>query len=549
MSDIQNDAAAAKSRIGANGLEVFARVEGDSIWLKAIAGSADSRLSALVTKSKNIHWVKQGRAFMQDGVCPFCQTHVADDFDAELVRLLDTSYEQDIAALEDRERQYRVALTGLENDWARISREAFANDSLSLRAAYDGLTAALQANRLLMRGKLESPREPVTFASTDGLVETLRHALQQVNQRIDDFNRRISDRAAVEDDVRVGFWKRLKADNKDALVLFGDAKRGIDDAIQVLDSDISAAVERERVLRTQVRELAARSVGTLAAVGAINARLTRMGVSGFEIVKHADSDNLYRLARPGVGIGEYASLSEGEKTLISFLYFVELVSGAAAPDAATPLSRKIVVVDDPISSLSHNYVYDVATLIARELVRPGGGGARQVVVLTHSLFFYHELLKQLKDRHVDLRRVVKGTHSQVVPMGRADILSDYAAYWQILKDARRNFTHVVAVPNAMRCIFEHFFAFTDRREEFRLALEHLEGDDHRFTPLARYLNRESHADGINLTDFGEYDLDYFMNKFEAVFDKTGYPDHFARWMRSDEPEHADPARPHAAEGA
>jgi len=533
LSDIENDESGVKSKVSANGLEVFARVEADSIWSKTISGSTDSRLSGLVTERKNIHWVKQGRSFLKDATCPFCQVRVADDFEAELVRLLDTSYEQDVAVVEERERQYRVAQDALGEEWTRIRLEPFANESPLLNAAYDRLTAVLQANRLLMRTKLEAPRDPIRLTSTDAEVEALRLAIQQVNQRIAEFNGRISDRVAVEEEVRAGFWKRLKSDNKDALTLFEDAKRGIAEAIQELDTEMSTLTERERLLRARVRDLAARSVGTLAAVEAINARLAHMGVSGFEIVKHTDKDNLYRLARPGVGIGEYASLSEGEKTLISFLYFVELVSGSAAPDTSTPLSRKIVVVDDPISSLSHNYVYDIATLIARELVRPGGGGARQVVVLTHSLFFYHELLKHLKDKHVDLRRVVKSSHSQVVPMGRKDILSDYAAYWQILKDARRNLAHVVAVPNAMRCIFEHFFAFTERREEFRLALEQLEGDDHRFTPLARYLNRESHADGINLTDFGEYDLDYFMSKFEAVFNNTGYPDHFGRWMNSD----------------
>jgi len=102
-----------------------------------------------------------------------------------------------------------------------------------------------------------------------------------------------------------------------------------------------------------------KSVGTEKAVEAINKRLKRHGINDFTIAKKTGDGNLYCLERPGVGQEDYKSLSEGEKTVISFFYFIELVNGSADKDHHVPQNKKIVVIDDPISSLSNTFVYDV----------------------------------------------------------------------------------------------------------------------------------------------------------------------------------------------
>ena len=56
-------------------------------------------------------------------------------------------------------------------------------------------------------------------------------------------------------------------------------------------------------------------------------------------------------------------MSEGEKTIISFLYFLELCKGKESKDEA--IAEKIVVIDDPISSLSHIYIFNIAHLIRK----------------------------------------------------------------------------------------------------------------------------------------------------------------------------------------
>jgi len=71
-------------------------------------------------------------------------------------------------------------------------------------------------------------------------------------------------------------------------------------------------------------------------------------------------------------------LSEGEKTAISVCYF--LISVRANPEA---ISEKIVVVDDPVTSLDSTNIYNAFAILRTHLK-----DVKQLMVLTHSLVFF-----------------------------------------------------------------------------------------------------------------------------------------------------------------
>ncbi|HDZ3704767.1 TPA: AAA family ATPase, partial [Vibrio cholerae] len=120
-----------------------------------------------------------------------------------------------------------------------------------------------------------------------------------------------------------------------------------------------------------------------------------IGLEGFEIKKKPGESSHYYLCRGFASRGHdvYKSLSEGEKTLITYLYFLELCQGSVNSDSPTPKNKKIIVVDDPISSLSHNYIYEIGALTHKRLIR--GYKYAQVILLTHSLYYLHEIMKYL----------------------------------------------------------------------------------------------------------------------------------------------------------
>ena len=78
--------------------------------------------------------------------------------------------------------------------------------------------------------------------------------------------------------------------------------------------------------------------------------------------------------------------------LISFLYFIGTCTGRPAADA--PEKKKIIVIDDPISSLSHIHVFNVSCLLREKFIDKvkGKHPFEQVFILTHSLYFFYEVV-------------------------------------------------------------------------------------------------------------------------------------------------------------
>lgn len=88
------------------------------------------------------------------------------------------------------------------------------------------------------------------------------------------------------------------------------------------------------------------------------------------------------------------TLSEGEKTFITFLYFFHLTSGSFETDKIT--HNKVLVIDDPISSLDSSILFIVSNLV-RQLIsqcRTGTSNIKQIYILTHNVYFHKEVTFQ-----------------------------------------------------------------------------------------------------------------------------------------------------------
>ena len=72
---------------------------------------------------------------------------------------------------------------------------------------------------------------------------------------------------------------------------------------------------------------------------------------------------MYEVIRSNGSIAE--NLSEGERNFIAFLYFYHLVRGSETADGG--LRDKIVVIDDPVSSMDSSSLFIVSALV-REMI-------------------------------------------------------------------------------------------------------------------------------------------------------------------------------------
>lgn len=519
-------------------------IESDNIWAEPVELSAASRLAPLIAKLGNGDWVDQGRVYVNDDQCPFCQQGLPHDFQDELSKLLEGGRKLKVEKIDTLVSSYALRLESLQERMGGVFDDPITNGT-GLELAWTKLEARMKANLALMRTKQAKPGDPVVIEATD--YQPLTTALASLNAKVVDFNQRILDRSSERAKIRTMFYQVLCADRAEAYATHDAALAPLNANLAGEKGREKEIAERIRANNVSLRVLRRSQAGVDASVEAINVRLKDLGVASFWIKRKDGEGHLYCLARPNDANCSTLSLSEGEKTLISFLYFIELIKGSHEKTGAVDVGRTVVVIDDPISSLSQNFVYDVATIIQHQLIKPPADEAkvRQVIVLTHNLFFFHELVRQLSGsklanawRKCQMLRVQKNDYSDVMPLDPASCMNDYDALWQVLRDARDNKAPAQVVPNAMRCILEQFFAFTTGVNKFEEALDRMAIKDpsHKFKALQRYLDRGSHNDGINgpPIDWSQYDVSYYLAKLRALLEESGHPYHYLMKMGEEE---------------
>jgi len=213
--------------------------------------------------------------------------------------------------------------------------------------------------------------------------------------------------------------------------------------------------------------------------------------------------------------------------VISFLYFCELCQGRlSAEDTAI---QRIAVIDDPISSLSHIYVFNIGELIKRRFFK--SDRFRQIFVLTHSLYFFYELADRKHERRKDeqkLFRLVKNAQgSQLLDFKYEDIQNDYHSYWSIVKDPQQP---PALIANCMRNIVEYFFGLV-RKKDLGHVFQSPGFQATKFQAFCRYIDRESHSVGQNIFDLKEFDYEVFKAGLRLVFSVSGYEEHYLQMIQ------------------
>ncbi len=535
--ELNDDSVQAKTKISSI-VDNVSPIESNPIFQEVIIGTGDSYLVDLVTKLQNSTWIDDGRIYIEDseGNCPFCQQTLTDEIVQGINALFDSAYDDKKSDLNDLLTRYQSELSTIEQKFSQSEFSCFADS-----VATEKLIHTLQSNVSQIEQKVKDPSKKVLLMDTSNLFATMNHLIDTENEEIDKFNAKLSSKSKALEHISEKFWRLVRN-------LYESDIQTYNSLIATLDSDIDAATKLEEQFDSDIAsqkviisENRKKITNIEESIIRINAQMKAIGMEGFEIKNTDSSTNNYYLCRGTSASGKdvYKSLSEGEKTLITYLYFLELCSGSVDSQSSIPKTKKIVVIDDPISSLSHNYIYEIGALTHRKLIK--GYSYAQVILLTHSLYFLHEMIKYLPkgkdqngdskfDKKCNLFRVTKNSVSNIVPMRESDVKNDYQSYWQVIKDAAVGNVNSVVMPNMMRNVLEYYFSFIHKTEQLGVALEELEETDAEFKPFYRYINRESHSDSININDLAEIDSSRFIEKFRDVFVRTKFLEHYEKMM-------------------
>lgn len=502
-------------------------VESDPVFGKSILGNTDSEVAALIEKLGNSDWVKQGLSYLPESVggsnaqCPFCQeATISEKFIDSVRSYFDVTYEKQLEELAKLLKAYRAAFDSLPG-LSSFTDHPFAEKRKdSITNKYQLLVDALQSNVRKIEEKLKSPKVPTTLSDTTGLVANFNSAVDQINSEVDEYNDKLKNRESALENLRNEFWQLMRWQYDQTIARFDADRQAANQQLQALDVEIGNIDTELAKVKGEIAEAQKQTVNTDHAVSAINAGLIDLGIDDFRIQKY--TDNLYRVVRAGDSQDAFHSLSEGEKMMISFLYFCELCKGKASTEDTH--AQRIAVIDDPISSLSHVFIFSVGQLIRSVFFR--GDRFSQVIVLTHSLYFFYEMTDpnhERREKSQKLFRLSKPSSGSVIQeMKYEEIQNDYQAYWSVVNDQSQP---PALIANCMRNIVEYFFNFV-RKKDLNNVFQMPELQDAKYQAFCRYINRESHSLGQNIIDMKEFNYDVFKEGLKLVFEKTGYSDHY-----------------------
>jgi len=291
--------------------------------------------------------------------------------------------------------------------------------------------------------------------------------ISDMQKIIDDHNKFVRNFNTEQNGAREKLKKHLVADflKREKYSEIEGAKNHSEDWIKMYDAVIIRIKKKNDELLGKLKDV-------VAGKNELN-KFIKAFLGREDITIQVTQDDRFLLQR-GNDLAE--NLSEGEKTAISFAYFLVTLESL---HREKKLRDTIIFIDDPISSLDANHIAQVYSLINSFFFRKGEDPAqpeaavncfKQLFISTHNFEFF-SFLKDSNQLNKRNSNPVTGcnyyfikrngyNNSQIVPLPQSlRLKSEYVYLFQILykfhKDGcNLNDDSVILIPNALRRFFE-----------------------------------------------------------------------------------------------
>lgn len=516
-------------------------IETNEIWGKVIIGNNDVDMAALINTLHNSDWVKAGMKYISDdGVCPFCQKKTVDEIViGQLNQFFSGEYERQNKIVEGLCNQYRTITSALSeqiSEWVNIVKAQPIEFDLSELEAYCKTFELLIGKNIeLFESKKAEPSRCIAIDLSSDVSKKMRDVMEAYNAKIKEHNKLVDDYARQKKKLIEDIWALLVDESSLLLKTYAEADGRISKALSGMSAKGKSLSDEIDRLNNEIIEESKNVTSVQPTVDAINRSLKAYGFEGFEIVASKESPNQYQIMRPN-GVIATDSLSEGEETFISFLYFIYMTRGGLNTDNIG--THKVIVVDDPICSLDSSILYVVSSLV-RELTdcaKKGINNIDQVFILTHNVYFHKEVSfvdgRNQTDNKVSFWTLQKKNEISTVKAynNKNPITTSYALLWKEVKSS--DSISSVSLQNAMRRILENFFG-TLGNANFGDILKYFDSPEEQSIcrSLFSWTNDGSHSipDDLEFSEDND-SSEKFKKVFKDVFYNTHNQYHYDRMM-------------------
>ena len=523
---------------------------------EVIVGKEDVQLAKLINEFGLKSWVSQGKIFLDKtkDVCPFCQKEtIDDDFISQLNDIFDESSQKKINEIKSKkiiyENMFKRVLQNIQSVYEKYNAENIVSDlQMHLKTIYD-------TNLKIISDKINAPNEKKTL---DNIIESFKDKLLQINAEIESNNTLVRSLDTQKKSLIKQMWNYIALDCKDDILKYQKDVEETNGIINENKTEIEKLLAEVQQLQEENTALREKTVNTTESVDNMNQILKNSGFMGFEIHEQNKENNIsqYYLSRTST-VGDdkvFDSLSEGESNFIAFLYFYQLCLGTTDIQEGSK-KKKIIVIDDPVSSMDSQVLFIVSTLINKLIEYKGktklekqefsNSSFEQVFILTHNYYFYKELAMQKRPicKSQQHYLIEKNANNETYINKRAyKEYDDYALMWQTIKEAKEklsdgNKEQNILLANLFRRILESYANFiglgTDAWATILL-------DDNKDT-MEHYLkvafiamiNDESHKvspfDNFYFQKIHNANPSKLFEVFESIFNTIG-KEHYDRMM-------------------
>lgn len=522
-------------------------IEMDEIWKKKIIGKMDVSIAGLIQKLNLNDWVNDGRSYIQpeSEICPFCQHEtVTESFKKQLEAYFDETFRQDTTKVKILSEEYfRISQNVLHilqtiESTEKINAETKLDANL-FSAYFKTLSSELMANKELLNNKIKEPSRRIELASVKGEAENIQKIIDDANKEIKAHNDIVNDYANQRALLIKAIWKYLVESHKAIIAEFIKKIEGVDKGILALENQRQVLLKKYQDLDKKIKEANKNVTSVQPSVDEINRILKSYEFLNFEIVPSKREANLYHIQRQDGTIAE-STLSEGEATFITFLYFLQLTKGSIQRESIT--EERILVIDDPISSLDSNVLFVVSSLIKEIIksIKDNRGSIKQLILLTHNVYFHKEVSfidgrtkKTSETNFWILRRNKNVTSIQSFGMENP-IQNSYELLWKELTNSGSN--SGVTIQNIMRRIIENYFKILGKYADDDLIMSFDSAEEQEICrSLVSWINDGSHGIPDDLyIEHQEAIIDKYFEVFRKIFTQMGHKEHYNMMFREQE---------------
>ncbi|WRD06712.1 AAA family ATPase [Helicobacter pylori] len=522
----------------------FDSIENHSIWEQKVVGSGDAAIADLIKRLSNEDWVAWGREYIKDNsICPFCQKEtITEEFKKQLESYFDTSYQKSTDIIKKMKEDYTNKTAEALERFDKIVKTEQNNlqtklDTENLKRLIETLRSKINGNQQKMFDKGKEMSRSFKLESTKNEIKEIRDLIDTANQQIANHNEIIKDTKNQKKNCVEQTWKFLVNEFKSDIQEYNKKYCGLKKEIKELENEISENREKIKKLENEIRELEKNMMSIKLIVNEINTLLKGYGFTNFGLACTEDEKS-YRIQREdGQLVGE--TLSESEVTFITFLYYYHLTKGSLEENDIS--ENKVLVIDDPISSLDSNILFIVSVLV-KDLMKETmeeKTNIKQVIILTHNTYFYKEITSKY-----DLKRyqgkysfwIIKKDNnvSKIKDYKENSIKNSYELLWQEVKQAKENNASWVSLQNVMRRIIEYYFRILGGFEHNHNLSECFENIEEKqvCNSFISWFNDGSHGISDDLfVQSQDISIETYLKVFEKIFEITGHEAHYKMMMR------------------